>query len=97
MARHLVEPVGFEWPDTGTERPQARIVPLELIASVALVVSTVLVVTMVTIGTARAASIAGAVDGGSPLLQAAGIAAALVIVLSGYIALSWQRTDASRN
>ena len=71
--------------------------PLELITSAALVVSTVVVATTVTIGTARAASLVGSVNAGSPLLQAAGIAVALVVVLSGYIALSWQRTDTSRN
>jgi len=97
MAGHLVERIGFELPDTCAERPRCRIAPLELITSTALAVSTVVVATMVTIGTARAAGIVDSVDAGGALLQAAGIAAALVVVLSGYIALGWQRGDASQN
>jgi hypothetical protein len=70
-------------------------VSLELIASTALALSTLVVATVVTIGTARAAG-AGAIEGGSEFYQAAAIATALVVVLSGYVAIVWNAGDASR-
>jgi hypothetical protein len=93
MRRTLTEQVGFGNSDHGARRPRSPILVLEVIATTALALSTVFVATMLTLGVARAATEGPAIGLSSGTVQGAAIAAVVVVVLSGYIAIAWYRGE----